>query len=163
VAAVPPIIPPANHHESVHPEDAGPQWGQIVAAEDGTTVKIVPTVSLPGGPNVAAAPANAVTSYTLSAGQFIQWAPGRGGMDMSGSVFESDKPVGFYGGTGYLCLDSATSNIAGGCESAHQRIPPVSALGWQYAVVPYATRLASMHPESIRYRFVGAVNDTKLT
>lgn len=142
--------------------DQGPQWAQVVASENGTTIKIVPTATAPGGPNVAAAPANAVTTYTLNAGEFIQWAPGGGGMELSGSVIDADKPVGVFGGSGYLCLDSPTSNIGGGCDSAHQQVPPVSALGTTYSIVPPATRLASMQPEAIRYRFVGVVDGTKL-
>jgi hypothetical protein len=139
---------------------AGPGWGAVVAATDNTTVQITPKTSLPAGTGVAAAPAGTSTTYTLSAGQFIQWQDSG---DMAGSVITSSSPVSFTGGTGYLCLTSATSPGGGGCDSGHQLVPPVSALGSLYAVPPYATRMASMQPESIRYRFVGTVAGTTLT
>lgn len=169
VAMVAPIIEGFRHDTTSGSQ--GPQWGQIAASEDNTTVRIVPTVSLPGGPGVAAAPANAVTTYTLNKGEFIQWSPRANSsrdfgpsarMEMSGSVIESDKPVGFFGGNAYLCLDSPTSNIGGGCDSSHQQIAPLSALGWEYAAAPYATRLASLRDEAIRYRIVGTVDGTSL-
>jgi hypothetical protein len=52
---------------------AGPQWGQVLASEDDTNVLIVPSVDLPAGTNVVAAPAKKVTTYTLRAGEFVQW------------------------------------------------------------------------------------------
>lgn len=137
----------------------GPAFGQLVAAQDTTTVMISPSTALPAGTSVVAAPANQVTTYSLNAGDYIQWQDSG---DMSGSVITSDKPVAFTGGTTYLCVSTATS-VSGGCDSAHQMIPPVSALGFEYVAPPYATRFASGQPESIRYRFVGAVNGTTLT
>ena len=136
----------------------GPGWGQIVAAQDATTVMITPSGSLPAGANVTSAPAHQTTIYQLDAGQYIQWQDAG---DMTGSVIVSDRPVAFTGGTGYLCLTSATSK-SGGCDSAHQMIPPISALGWEYVAPPYATRRADLQEEAIRYRFVGAVDGTQL-
>ena len=149
VAVVPPI----------GDRDGGPRWGQVVAAQDNTTIKVNPTVALTGnGGTMPAAPAGTATSFTLNAGQFLQWEDSG---EISGSVISSDKPVVFTGGTGYLCLSDATS-IGGGCDSAHQTIPPVAALGSEYVGAPYTTRRASMQPESIKYRFVGAVDGTVL-
>jgi hypothetical protein len=42
-------------------------------------------------------------------------------------------------------------------------IPPVSALGSEYAIAPFVTRRASLMAESIPYRFVGAVDGTTLS
>lgn len=137
---------------------AGPGWGQVVATMDNTSIQITPKTSLPGGPGVAAAPAQVTTTYTLNAGQYIQWQDAG---DIAGSVISSTNPVSFTGGTGYLCLTSATSS-GGGCDSGHQLIPPVSALGSEYVAPPYATRRADLLPESIVYRFVGAVDGTTL-
>ena len=137
----------------------GPQWGQIVAATDNTTVKIVPVVALPSGTNVNAAAQNVVSTYTLNAGQFIQW---QDTTEMSGSIISSNNPVGFNGGNGYICYADMTST-GGGCDSAHQQIPPVSALGSEYVAPPYTTRRADLMPESIPYRIVGTVNGTTLT
>jgi hypothetical protein len=147
----------------------GPQWGQIVAMQDSTTVQIVPTTALPSGPGVNAAAFNVTSTYTLNAGEFIQWQgpfdysanPCSTPMDMSGSIISSNNPVAFNGGNGYLCLGSTTSS-GGGCDSDHEQIPPVSALGSEYAVAPYQSRLASGE-ESIIYRFVGTSKGTTLS
>jgi hypothetical protein len=137
----------------------GPGWGQVVASADNTQVMITPTVSLPLGSGVTAAPASTTTTYTLNAGQYIQWQDAN---DMAGSVIQSSNPVSFTGGTGYLCLGSGTST-GGGCDSGHQITPPVSALGYQYVGIPYATRRADMQEESIKYRLVGTTAGTTLT
>jgi hypothetical protein len=137
----------------------GPGWATIVASQNSTQVQVAPKVALPNGTNVATAPAHAVTTYTLNAGDFIQW---QASGDMAGSVISSDKPIAFMGGTGYLCLSSKTST-GGGCDSGHQQIPPVSALGSEYVAPPYATRRADLQAESIPYRIVGTVAGTTLT
>ncbi len=149
----------------------GPHWGQIVAFQNGTSVDIVPTANLPAGTNVIAAPQNVKTTYTLNAGEFVQWMPGYnypGGetapMDMSGSIISSNNPIAFNSGNGYLCLGSLTSS-GGGCDSDHEQIAPVQALGSTYAIVPYEPRapFTPTNPESVLYRFTGVVNGTTLT
>ena len=142
--------------------NSSPQWGQVVAMQDNTQITVFPNVSLPSGSiggNVAAAPANQSTTYTLNAGQYIEWQEAN---EMSGTIISSNNPVGFFGGLGYDCYSDSTST-GGGCDSAHQQVPPVAAYGSEYAVPPYTTRMMSNQPESIRYRFVGAVNGTTLT
>ncbi len=135
-----------------------PQWGQLVAMTDNTQVTVLPNVALPSGTNVSAAPANAQTIYTLNAGDFIQWQDSG---EMSGTVISSTNPVGFVGGTTYDCYSSSTST-GGGCDSAHQQIPPVSAMGSEYVIAPYTTRMLSLQLESEKYRIVGAVAGTTL-
>jgi hypothetical protein len=137
----------------------GPQWGQIVAATDNTVVKIVPTVALPSGTGVVAAPQNMVTSFTLNAGEVLQWQDSK---EMSGSVISASQPIGFNGGNDYVCYTSMTS-AGGGCDSAHQQILPISALGSEYVAPPYTTRRADLMPESIPYRIVGTVAGTTLS
>jgi hypothetical protein len=151
------IVPYRGFADTYAPGD-GPQWGQIVASQDGTVVKVVPNVSLPAGGSVAAAPAATVTTYTLSAGQYIQWQDSN---EMSSTIISSNLPIGFSGGLGYDCYKSASST-GGGCDSAHQQIPPITALGYDYVAAPFATRIASLAPESIPYRIVGAVDGTTL-
>lgn len=138
---------------------SGPPWGQIVASENATTVEILPTIGLPGGAGVNAAAPNALATFTLDAGEYIQWQLPNG-QDMTGTVIQSDKPVAFTGGEAYICYTSATSG-GGGCDSAHQQIPPVAALASEYVAPPYTTRGSG--PESIPYRFVGAVDGTTLS
>jgi hypothetical protein len=138
------------------------QWAQIIAAENDTEVKIVSRADLPSGNGVSAASKNSVATYTLSAGEVIQWNREDGKeMEMTGSIISSNRPVGFVGGNEYLCIDSSTSNI-GGCDSAHQQIPPVNALGSRYVIAPHPNRRSDGQQESIWYRVVGAVNDTAL-
>lgn len=144
------IVPPRG--------SAGPQWGQVVAASDGTTVQVLPNVALPGGSGVEAAPKGATTTFTLNAGEYLQWQDTG---EMSGTVLAADKPIAFVGGNGYDCYRSKTSQ-SGGCDSAHQQVAPVSALGSAYVGSAYATRMANGQPESIPYRMVAAVDGTSL-
>jgi hypothetical protein len=137
----------------------GPGWGQVLANTDGTTVTITPKVALPSGTGVTGAPANSATTYNLSAGQYVQW---QNSGDMAGSVITSNNPVSFTGGTAYLCESTSTSS-GGGCDSGHQLIPPVSALGSEYVAPPYATRRMDLQEESIKYRLVGTTDGTTLT
>lgn len=137
---------------------SSPQWAQVVAAHDGTTVTVFPNVSLPGGGGVAPAAKDYPTTYNLSAGEYLQWQDSQ---DMSGTILQSNQPIGFFGGLGYACYSDSTST-GGGCDSAHQQVPPISAYGSEYAIPPYTTRLDGNAPESIRYRFVGAVLGTTL-
>ncbi len=155
------IVPPRGNA----PASQGPQWGQVVAMQDGTTVDIVPNVTLPSGTGVASAPASTVTTYSLNAGEFIQW---QDSMEMSSTVISSNHPIGFMGGSAYACYTSITSPTSTGstgvaCSAEHQQIPPITALGHDYVAPPFTTRMASLAPESIPYRLVGAVDGTTLT
>lgn len=146
------VVPPAVGF------DSHPQWGQLVAAEDGTTVTVRASVALPMGPGVDPVEAGAQHTFQLNAGEYIQWQDSG---DMSGTVLQASAPVSFVGGLGYNCYASATST-GGGCDTAHQQVPPLSAFGSTYAVAPHTTRAADLSPESIRYRLVGAVDGTAL-
>ncbi len=148
-----------NYITATPPASTGQHWGQIVAAKDNTQVTILPTIDLPAGTNVIAAPKNTATKYTLNAGEYIQWQTNA---DISGSIISSTNPVMFSGGHGIFCLTSATST-GGGCDSDHDIVPPVSALGDEYVGAPYVTRRKDLKEESIRYRLVGAVDGTTLT
>ena len=140
-------------------QNGGAQWGQIVAASDGTTVTLVSPVALSGSANVPAAPANTPTTYTLDAGQFVQFWPS---CEMSGALMQSNKPIAFVGGNSQLGLKSATST-GGGSEAEHEQAAPVSALDSEFAVAPYETRRSDLQPESVPYRMVGVVKGTTLT
>lgn len=134
-------------------------WGQVVAAADDTHVTIVPTTDLPAAGPVNQGFKNQVTTFTLGAGQFVQWS---GIGDMAGSVISSDKPIVYNGGNSCLALLSKTT-ASSTYDEAHQQIPPVRALGSDYIVAPYTTRMSSLMPESIPYRIVGVVDGTTLT
>ena len=143
---------------------AGQPWAQIVAMQDGTQVSVLPSVDLPSGGGVAGASKGMTTTYVLDAGQYVQWQFPQGATgDMSGSIFLSNNPVAFNGGNGNLCLMSASSPGGGGCDSEHRLVPPVSALGSEYALSPFPTRRADLQDESVPYRIAGTVDGTVLT
>jgi hypothetical protein len=150
------IVP---YRGTVYPMAA--QWGQVVAKEENTVITLVPNVTLPSGMvggSVSSAAEGVVTRYLLGAGQYIQWQDSD---EMSGTVISSDHPVGFIGGLGSEFYTSKTST-GGAADSAHQQIPPIQSLGYDYVAPPYTTRMASLAPESIPYRLVGAVSGTTL-
>lgn len=128
-------------------------------ASYGTTIDMVPGVDLPAAGTIPVTAANTPLSFTLNAGEYVQWQLATG-LDLTGSVIASDKPITFVGGDAYICYSSATSE-SGGCDSAHQQVPPISAFGSEYVAAPHPNRGAM--PESIWYRFVGAVDGTSLT
>lgn len=137
----------------------GKVWGLIVGSNDGTTVKVAPSdVTLPAGTGVDMAPAGATTSYTLARGEILQWL----GADITGTVFEADKPVGLFTGNTYLHIPSATA-MGGGHDAAHQEIPHVSALGSEYVGPSFASRITGVVPESVPYRILGVVDGTQLS
>ncbi len=76
-----------------------------------------------------------------------------------GSIISSNYPIAFNAGNGYLCLGSASST-GGGCDSDHEQIAPIQALGSTYAVVPFKPRAGGV--ESVLYRFTGIVAGTQL-
>ena len=137
----------------------GQQWLLVVGTADNTTVEIVAPVTLPAGTGVPAATANTLTPITLGAGELVQWM----GADPSGSVLQSSAPIGVWGGNTYLRVPSATSSGGGAQDSAHQQIPPISALGSEYVGGGVVSRLSSLSPESVPYRLLGVVDGTQLT
>jgi hypothetical protein len=142
-----------------HPDGGGSLWMMAVGAKDGTKVDVLSPGGLPGGANVDAAPANTTTSYTLNQGEILQWI----GADPSGTVLQSDAPIGLFTGSTYLQVSTATSPGGGGQDSAHQQIPHIQALGSEYVAAGISSRLASLQPESVPYRFIGVVDGTVLT
>jgi hypothetical protein len=138
----------------------GPLWAHVLASEDDTTVQILPTVGLPAGPTFPAAPANQTATFTVSAGQYLQWELPGGSPDPSGTVVLSDKPVAVLTGNRFYRFQPQPQP---GGESTHQQNLPVSALGNDYAAAPYETRRADLAPEAIHYRMVGAFDGTALT
>ena len=127
---------------------------EIVASQD-TNVTIRPTAAIVGGGGVAAAPANAPAVYALKAGQYMQITQDA---ELTGSAILADHPVGVWGGA--TCLNIDVNDQA--CDSAHQQLFPVSALGHEYVGVRYRNR-GSGPDESVPWRIVGAVDGTQLS
>jgi hypothetical protein len=127
----------------------------IVAAEDGTSVTISPTAPIVGGPGVAPTGQGQPATYLLNKGQILQFTQDA---ELIGSPIQSDKPIGVWGGESCLSVD--VDQVA--CDSAHQQIPPVRALGNEYVGVRYRNRFDGQE-ESPPWRMVGAVDGTTLT
>ena len=127
----------------------------LVGMEDGTNVTVRPTVAIQGGTGVAAGAQGQNSTYTLSKGEVLQFEQPT---ELVGSPITSDKPIGVWGGAS--CLNIPVDVTA--CDSAHQEIPPVKAMGYRYAAVRYRNRFTGQE-ESVPWRLVGGVDGTQLT
>lgn len=125
----------------------------IVAAEDGTTVTMLPTVAIGPGTNVANSPPNVPVTFPLSRGQVLRFEQQE---DLLGSVISADKPVGVWGECECINIDDYA------CDAAHEQIPPVRALGSEYVSVRYRNRIDGLE-ELPPVRITGAIDGTQLT
>ncbi|MEM6791561.1 MAG: IgGFc-binding protein [Myxococcota bacterium] len=134
----------------------GPDLGNpsmnIVAAEDDTTVTILPVGPVAGGAGVPTCAANTPCNVTLNAGQNLQLSEAT---ELTGSVVSSDKPVGLM--AGHPCMRTPIGVAF--CDHGEQMIPPVPALGTEYVGVMYRPRRG----EPAIWRVIGAVDGTELT
>jgi hypothetical protein len=126
---------------------------EIVAQQDNTTVTINPVAAITAAPGVAGAAQGMPTKYILQAGQELQFTQA---VALDGSIIQSDNPVGVWGGKTTLSIEACCD------ESSHQQIPPVRALGSEYAAVRYRNRYEGTE-ESPPWRIIGAANGTVLT
>lgn len=126
----------------------------IVAREDGTEVSLLPKVAVIGGPGVAAAAANAPVVYTLDRGETLQISQDQ---ELTGSALEGNVDFGVFGAAS--CLNIPVDGFA--CDSAHQQLPPIRALGSEYVGVRYRAR-ANMLEEVVPWTLVGVVDGTSL-
>jgi hypothetical protein len=129
---------------------------QIVANEDDTAVTMLPTVQVVATAGVAGTSPGIAKTWTLSKGQVLQFLQA----DLTGSVIQTTKPVGMFGGA------ECTNLPAQYCDQLQQQISPVSEWGTEYAVVPYRPRLDSFSSgarEQVPYTIVGGANGTVLT
>jgi hypothetical protein len=125
----------------------------IVGAQDGTKVTINPTSAIVGGNGVAAGPKGTATTYTVNAGQVLQFTQNAA---LDGSIIQSDNPIGVWGGKTSVSIEACCD------DSAHQQIPPVRALGSEYVGVRYRNRYSGIE-ESPPWRIIGAADGTVLT
>lgn len=128
---------------------------EVVAAQDGTNVKISPTAAIVGGAGVAPTGKGMPQTYTLNKGQYLQITQDA---ELTGSPILADKPVGVWGGA--TCLNIDVNDVA--CDSAHQQLFPVSTLGHEYLAVRYRNRYQG-NEEIVPWRIVGAADGTALT
>ncbi len=122
----------------------------VVAKEDGTDVTILPTEDLASG-----GAKNVPKTYRLAKGELLRWMQQA---DLSGSVVQSTKPVGAFGGS--KCVNIPSSQ--GYCDGAIQQLPSVKAMGNEYVAVRYRSRWPGQE-ESPPWRLVGVVDGTTLT
>ncbi|APR80187.1 Hypothetical protein A7982_05534 [Minicystis rosea] len=128
---------------------------QVVASEDATTVTLSPTEAIVGGGGVPASGKGQPMSVTLNRGQVLQLIQSA---ELAGSPILADKPISVWGGSG--CMNIPVGKYA--CDSGHQQILPVKALGHEYTAVRYRDRKPGAN-ESVPWTLVGAVDGTELT
>lgn len=124
----------------------------IVASADQTKVTLLPVNPVQGGGGVPSGPANQPIEFMLNKGQQAQISQSD---FLTGSVLQSDKPVGFM--AGHVCALIPKGVFF--CDHSEQMIPPVPALGSEYVGVMYRPRGG----EPAIWRLVGAVDGTQLT
>jgi hypothetical protein len=129
-------------------------WVAIVAQTDGTHITLSPTADLVGGPGVAATGKGQPHTYALDRGQVLQL---RQSEELIGTPIEADQPVGVWGGAKCMYVPNGIAS----CDSGHQQIPPVGALGHEYVAVKPPDRYS--YDEAHPWRIVGAVDGTRLT
>jgi hypothetical protein len=126
----------------------------MIASEDNTTVTIVPIANVVGGNGVPSGNQGLPLTISLAKGQFAQITQTS---ELTGSVVSSNKPIGMM--AGQPCMQVPITATA--CDHGEQMIPPVPALGHQYAGVMYRPRAAS--ETQTFWRVVGVVDGTQLT
>lgn len=154
VAVVPGFTVPREDPE----EWMGGRTLQIVAQEDGTEVRIRPTVDVWPGRDVEGARAGSVQTWKLAKGEVLQLVEDA---PLSGSPIESNKPIGVFGGAECTFLPARVP----WCDMLQQQIPAVDQWGTEYAVVPFPSRLTggvSEIREQVPYTIVGAADGTVL-
>jgi hypothetical protein len=135
------------------PNDAYPPSMNIVATEDQTRVVILPKVAITGGDMLPAGPANVPYTFTLDRGQQAQFTQAA---DLTGSVVQATKPIGFM--AGQPCMREPAG--VDWCDHAEQMVPPVKALGDEYVGVMFRPRVAG---DQATWHLVGVVDGTTLT
>jgi hypothetical protein len=129
----------------------------IVAAQDGTTVTMLPSAAVVGDgmtPAVLpAGPAGKQYTFKLNKGQQAQFSQQA---DLTGTIIQSDKPIGFLAAN--ACMDAPLGTDF--CDHGEQMLPPVKSLGDEYAAVMFRPRVTG---DQAIWHLVGAVDGTTLT
>lgn len=127
----------------------------FVAKEDGTKIDFLPKVAIKSGIDIPDTPANTVVQYALDAGETIELLQTE---ELTGSPIASNKPIGVFAGHLGLRIPADVD----WSDHAEQQIPPVRAMGSEYAVVSYRDRVPGKL-ENRKHRLIGAVNGTLLS
>jgi len=126
----------------------------IIAKED-TTVTMLPTKKVQDGLDVLGGPANVPITFSMKAGEVLEFTQAE---ELTGSPIQADKPIALFAGHMGLRLPYS----ADWSDHAEQQIPPVKALGSEYAAVSYRDRIEG-HEENRQWRIVGVVDGTKFS
>jgi hypothetical protein len=92
--------------------------------------------------------------YQLDRGETLQISQDT---ELTGSALEGNVSFGLFGAAS--CLSIPVDGYA--CDSAHQQIPPIQALGDEYVAVRYRAR-GNMMEEVVPWTVVGVVDGTTL-
>jgi hypothetical protein len=133
---------------------AGPTMA-VVAKEDGTHVTIDPVVDIQGGGGLSATTKGVPVTYTLDKGEYFQISQHK---ELTGSPIQSDLPIAVFGGSSLIDVPFGKARA----DHAEQQLPPVRALGSEYAAVRYRSRKPGTN-ESVPWRIVGVVDGTTLS
>lgn len=155
------LLPTSTWHTNyvaVDPTTNGTSALELVAQQDGTEISILPRTDIAAGPGVAGATKGIEATYQLNRGEVLQLLTADPSQELVGSSLVSNKPIGVWGGAGCFAVPEG----AGACDSAHQQIPPVNALGHEYVAVRYRNRIEAKE-EPFLLRVVGGVDGTILS
>ena len=136
---------------------AGNPSTQIVAAEDGTEVTILPSAPIQAGYDVEGANKGEPITYRLKRGEAIQIAQKE---QLVGSLISANKSIAVFGG--HECMNIPSEQYFA-CETTQLQLFPVRSWGREYVAVPYLSRRGLGVPEEYFYRIVAAVDGTELT
>ena len=112
-----------------------------------------PTAAIVGGTASPRSPRTRTGTYTLNAGQYLQLTQDA---ELTGTPIHSDKPIGVWGGA--TCLNIDVSDTA--CDSAHQQLSPVTALGHEYAACATAIATAPRRARTSSCRGASSARST---
>jgi hypothetical protein len=127
----------------------------ILAKADGTRVTLLPVAAVEGGGGIPAGAAGKPLNFTLNRGEQAQIHQAA---ELTGSVLQSDKPIGFIAGHPSLDIPGGDT-FQGDADHGEQIIPPVRELGSEYVGVMHEPRAS----EPAVWRIIGAVSGTVLT
>lgn len=125
----------------------------IVAAEDDTTVTMLPVAAVQGGGALPAGAQGTAYTFKLNRGEQAQFSQAA---DLSGSAIRADKPVGVMAGQACMTLPTGAQF----CDHAEQMLPPVKATGHEYAAVMFRPRVTG---DAAYWHVVGMVDGTALS
>src|SRR5262249_32646395 len=98
-------------------------------------------------------------TYSLSKGQFLEIQQQE---ELTGSPIQSNKPIGVWGLMTGVTINVPPSQFTCCADTSHQQIPPIHALGHEYAAFRYHKGVEGQN-ESPPWRTVGAVDGTPLS